>query len=161
MALLASDEMVLVQNALIDLGRAGPYWKLVYSADTQKVSLADDGGVPDSLPVPVAPASVLCNEVASSTGAARSRRPSRFQGKTHDKTSWEWELHLAFNDHVSLTPFERILRAGKVLIPADTALGQRQVTVRFTSASYTHAPTQSPRTGTRVTYLVTVEFSPQ
>lgn len=161
MAITDKDEMVLVQNALIDLGRAGPYWKLVYDADEQKASLVDDGGTPGA-PVIVTPASVLANEVGAGLGETpRNRRPSRFQGKSNDKLSWDWELRLGFNDHVSLTPFERTIRNGKVLIPADTAVGQRQVTVRFQSASYEHAPTQSPRTGTRVTYLVAVEFSPQ
>jgi hypothetical protein len=148
------DEYVDFQNALVDLARTGPYWAISFDS-SQKAVLDMDTAMPPA-PVAVSPSSVFVNEVAGGFGTAERNR----QSFRDDKLTWTWEIRVAFNRHVSLTPFERVLRAGPILLPADKSIGRRQVSVHFQSSTYEHPVTQTPRTGSRATYLVNLKLWP-
>lgn len=138
-------EKVRVQNKLIDMGLAGPYYAITYNTSQKAVR----GAV-------VQPAEVLANEVSANFGLPeRNRRSYR-----DDRLEWLWELRLSFNQEVTLEEFEQTIMAAPILLPADKNAGNRQVSLHFRSVSYIHPPTQSPRTGTKVTYLMNARLWP-
>lgn len=134
---------VRVQNALIDAAMAGatrPFYAVTYDS-SQKLALAAG-------PTLVLPKEALANEVRTEFGQAeRFRRYNR-----HERQVWTWELRLGFDQEVVCEEFEESLADQPIVLPSDTILGYAQITLAFQTADYSHPPTQSARTGTKVTY---------
>lgn len=137
-------DFVRIQNKLVDLGRAGPFYAVAYGADGK----ATAGAAVD-------PSEVVVNEVASSFGLPeRSRR-----GYQLDRGAWTWELRLGFNQDVLLEQFERAVLGSPIQLPANKALGERQVSLELQSVQHQHPPQQGAKT-TKVTYLVNARLWP-
>lgn len=137
-------DFVRVQNKLVDLGRAGPFYSVSYAADGK----ATAGAAID-------PAEVVANEVSSSFGLPeRSRREYRL-----DRSNWAWELRLGFNQDVLLEEFEKAVLRAPIQLVANKALGERQISLELQSVQLAH-PTQQGAKTTKVTYLINARLWP-
>jgi hypothetical protein len=136
-----------IQNKLIDLGTAGPFYAISYTAAGKLV-------VTNPL-VTVTPAEVLAEDLSSVYGLPeRNRRSYRL-----DRQEWLWELRLGFNGAVYTERFEQNWAANPLLLPADKTNSLRGVSLELKSVGYVHPPKHGPKT-TKVTYTLNARLWP-
>lgn len=140
-----------IQNKLIDIGRAGPFYAVTFDANGK---IAVTLSAPDT-PVTVTPAEVLAMDLSSQYGLPeRNRRTYRL-----DRQEWIWELRLGFNGAVYLERFEQTWAGNPLLLPADKTNSLRGVSLELKSVGYVHPPAQGPKT-TKVTYTLNARLWP-
>src|SRR5687767_5447889 len=92
---MAELNKIRVQQKLVEIGLAGPYYQVAYDANE-----ADDVD-PETAEV-VAPVSAQANEVASGWDTDTQYGRNKVQGRTN----WEWRLQLSFSKEVTLEAAE-------------------------------------------------------
>lgn len=143
----ASDR-IRIQNAIVDFALAGKFHPVTYT-----VSGGGRHAVEDTTK-DVAPASAVCNEIRATFKPAKVQRRSLSQ----DRDQWFFQLHVAFDQEVTLEAFERTLDAIPVLGRDSTHT--KNVTFELFQANYQH-PTQSePQPGSKATYTIIARVSP-
>lgn len=147
-------DSVRIQNKLIDLGMAGPFYAYTFDPTTKKqaITMTTD---PVPVPVTVTPAEVLAFDLSGTFGfPERNRRTYRL-----DRQDWIWELRLGFNGAAYLERFEQNWNENPLLLPADKTNGLRGVSLELRSVGYVHPPTQGPK-ATKVTYTLNARLWP-
>lgn len=101
------------------------------------------------------PASATCNEVSSQFEIDRDmgRRVSR------KRTSWGFELRVAFNAEVSLEDFEKSLIDPVLALPLDTEEGYTAARIHLLRSDVIHPPEQAASGGTSVVYALEAELT--
>lgn len=104
----------------------------------------------------VFPSSVEADEMTAQFALPeRNRRDYR-----KDKTGWNWELRVSFNENAILSEFEDAVNAAPIMLPALETPTRRQVSLEFLSASYQHQVAYGAKSGTRAIYVVQAKLWP-
>lgn len=139
-----------IQNALVDLGKAGPYYAVSFDPDTGHAT-ADES-------VSVAPTSAYADEVSASFQPAHNR----IEKPQLDWRNWMFALDLQFSERVTIEPFANKLSQTPPVLAGDFPAGQRQVTLILNSFDkLVHPPQQQPQTGTKARLLIEARLSPK
>ncbi len=134
---------IRIQNELITLGQAGPYYRTTYDCATDLADEIDE----NATPTVVSPTSIKANEIASSFDKAASYR--RSVGR--DRTSWSWLLRLQFNCEVTAERLEEnLLDSPPCLVMLGTNNQTRQVRLDLVRTDYIHPPTNQPHSGSEI-----------
>lgn len=146
-------EKIRVQNALIALGQAGPFYAVSYDKDTKLATEIDVLVDPA-----VAPAHVAANETSSAFAEdVRYGRSYRWA-----RSGWTWQLACHFNQEVTGWRAEEEWRSSPPILARDEANGlTHQVTLLLQSASYEHPIKQGPHSGSRFTFIFEARLSRQ
>jgi hypothetical protein len=139
-----------IQNVLVDVAKNGTFYPVLYD-DVEGATLKRDEL--DEL-VTVAPASAEANEVSADFGID-TRHTTSYAA---DRTRWEWELVLRFNQEVSVTQFEEALNQSVICIPRSEDM-PRQARAILSSATYTHPPRKGASNGSEARYRFIVSLS--
>ena len=95
---------------------------------------------------------ILIREVTSAFDEAVGNRR---QPRLRERTDWQWEALVAFDNQVSLEGFED---ASPLFLPRTAELNQ-QVTITLDTVQYTHPPEHASSSGTRATLTFTASLS--
>ena len=76
-----------------------------------------------------------------------------------ERVRWPWQLHVTFNQQVTVELFEKAITANPPVLPR-TATQDQQVRLVLTNSRYVHPPEQSPSGGTRAVFDFDAELSP-
>lgn len=132
-------------NALVGAAMTGAFHAVTIDTNTKLVTVA--AGI-------TPPASALANEKSARFDLAKVNR----QSYQDDRSAWEWELILHFNQHVSCEEFELAVTTTPIVIDRDAS--HRQVSLRLRGATYEHPLQQQPSTGTRAVFMFEASLSP-
>lgn len=147
------SQRVRIQNYLIALVRdSSNFFAVTYNASGE--SNPWEANEPD-FGTPVTPNSVLCNEVGSSFEV--DDRKGRSLGG--DRTTWDFELKVLFDEEVTLEKFEEALAENPPFLAKDEAEGLRQVRFFLERSETTHPVKHESRSGTKVKFFVRAEQS--
>lgn len=103
----------------------------------------------------IAPSTLLINEQSSSfDDAVGFRRTPRVR----ERTDWEWEVRLGFDQKVSLELFEETYTQNPLFLPRTPEL-ELQTVIALSSAEYTHPPEHASSSGTRAILTFTASLS--
>jgi hypothetical protein len=141
----------VIQYALVNAGKAGVFYPVLYDAVDGAQLKTDDM---DDL-VQIAPSSVEANEVRAAF-EIDGRRGHSFGV---DRTGWQFEMILRFSQEVSLTAFEESINANPICIPRGDDM-PRQARLVLSSASYTHPPRKGASNGTEAKLRFNAVLSP-
>lgn len=135
-----------IQSALIDLGRAGPFYEVTYDPDTKKPEVGSA----------VTP-TVYVNEIAAQFTEAEVNRRSLKQ----DRDGWLFSLMLTFDGEALLEAFEKAWCENPPKLARDAVNGlNHNVILLLTQAAYSHPIQHDGPHGTQVTYTVEADLSP-
>lgn len=105
---------------------------------------------------PCLPSSVEANEMSAQFALPeRNRRDYR-----KDKTGWNWELRIDFNENAILSEFEEAVNAAPIMLRALETPACRQVSLELLSSSYQHQVAFGAKRGTRAIYVVQAKLWP-
>lgn len=138
-----------IQNALVELGRAASYPPVSYNPETGEAS-AD-------LNTSIAPATALANEVSVRFAPARENRRS-FKREIID---WRFDLHLEWNQEITLEPFFEQISDEPPILPRDDANDLKQVTLLLVGGDVRHPAQQESLRGTRSRIGFIAEIQPK
>ena len=143
----ATLDTVRIQNKLVDLGKAGPFYRATYDGAGKKV--VDETTA-------IVPVTVLANEVA----ATFDMSPVNKRDYVLDRQTWSWLLKLSFSCEVTGEAFESALMDNPPILAKDTA-HKRQVILKLVRLTPKHPPTQDPGQGSQLDYAFEVQSTPQ
>lgn len=140
-------DRIRIQNKLVELAKAGPFYPVSYANGDSSANTAQT----------VAPSSAIANEVSASFSQAVRNRMRDMR----ERTEWQFQLLIGFDQEVVCEAFERALTDNpvKLLRDPNNSLKQ-QVTLELRDAEYRHPVQQEGRTGTFVTYTFEARLSP-
>lgn len=128
-----------VVASLINLGKAGPFYRTRHGAD----GLPQDIDI-DEEPI-VAPSSVVADEISAAFEADENYGRAIAQRRA----AWLFELHLEFNTAINAELFETKLMNP---VPIVSVTGLPSVALRLTNVEYGHPPKQQASSGSSIVY---------
>lgn len=144
-----TSEKIRIQNALIVLGQAGPFYAVTYDPTTKLAADIEIGVDPT-----VTPPWVISNEIQ----AEFDPDPRHGRDRKLRRMSWSWILICRFNEEV--TPFEaEWLWLNSPPILPRTADFPEQVTLDLLRTTYTHPTTQSSYSGSQIEFTFEARLS--
>lgn len=149
---MALSNKTRIQQALMALGRAGPYYQVNYAAGgSDPVQVETTGATPTPTQDP---SSVACNEINCSFEV--DQRYGRSEKR--DRTVWTFNLICKFDREVTSEFAEEIWTDNPPTLPRDASNGLRQAVLQLTDAVYQH-PTRRGSSGTLVTFTFEARLS--
>ena len=133
-----------IQNKLIDLAEAGPFYGVSYESRRPIVSLQAD-----TTPIHIK---------ALETGSEFDQPDLNRQSFIRERSNWTWELRLQFKTEVNLEAFEELIAAEPPVLLSTSSL--RQVTLLLEKSDPEHPVQQQASQGTQVVYTFEAHLSP-
>lgn len=140
-------EKLAIHNRLLQVGKAGPYFAVVYDKNTGEAVAVD----PDVTPT-VDPKSCLCNE----TSASFDRDTRHGRDYTMDRVSWIWLLVLHFDQEVTTYEAEESWLTSPPRLAANAPESLRGARLELLNAEFTHPVKQDGHSGTLVRFFFEV-----
>lgn len=142
-------EKVRIQNALIALGQAGPFYALTYDKTTKLANDIDTG-----VATPVTAPWVAANEIQSEFGID----PRHGRDRKLKRLTWSWILICRFNEEVTAEEAEKLwLNSPSIL--ARTAQFPGQVTLDLLRTTYTHPTKHESHSGSQFDFTFEARLS--
>lgn len=144
-------DKVRVQNAILGLLQAGPYYAVTYSPTTKFAENIDTASA-----TPITPASAVANEKAATFEIdQRHRRDLKF-----DRTSWAWVGIVKFNREVTAHAAEEAWSTDPLVLPRSTGDDPfRQATIHLIASSYQHPIKQGGYSGSLIEFSFEIRVS--
>ncbi len=147
------SQRVRIQNFLISLVRDSlDFFAVTYNATAEANPF--EANEPD-FGTPITPASVLCNEQAS-TFDVDERKGRSLAG---DRLTWDFEIKVGFDEEVTFEKFEERLAENPPFLPKDASEGLRQVRFFLQRTEVIHPVKHEAHAGTKAKFFVTAEQS--
>ena len=132
---MADSQRTRIQNLLVSTAKAGTFNPVSYTAGV--ASIDDESSI--------APAAAIANEINASFEDDRAQ----MDDVNRKRKSWQFELHLAWNQEVDLSRFEKSITVPVLRLLPDTDNGFGNVFLRLQSAKYEHPVQQQSSMGSK------------
>jgi hypothetical protein len=148
-----SDLRSTIRNFLLTHAQSFLWPVVVYDANNrpQAEVFLFDSSLPSNPLIRSLDVDEISSQFVSDTDNGRYRN--------RKKSSWTWQMNVAFSREVDVNSFEKSLSSPVLFIPSAETSGNGQVSFLLTRTTVTHPPRANPATGTSVTFTIEIETS--